>query len=248
MAVDFFHRLIVRGPHKDVSAFRGQVYREYARKIGKQSWTEIAPFSFAALYDLAPAARQIEQEVPCEPYEISAWPIRRIGRNQGEVRYQFQTRNMEMVGLIRVLSQALPWLTFTLATLCLDDSDIEAYCLKGRRMQKWALPQRRRDFHWSRARIKFGLAGDDVYDDDDAEHWAEDEMLHDALTHWDQSSVRAHSRRTTRYRWWNRPPLRDLATEQQLFAYEISEKLRSKAQKTKSSTSARPRKRRTKRK
>ena len=105
----------------------------------------------------------------------------RVTRNQAEVRYQFQTRNLEMIGLIRVLSSALPSLTFTLATLCLDHSSIEVYRHKVGRTQKWALPQRRRGFHWSRARIKFGLAGDDVYENDDAEHWAEEEMLHEAF-------------------------------------------------------------------
>ena len=186
---------------------------------------------------MAPDARRIETEVPCDPYELSSWPVRRIGRNQSEIRYRFQTRNMEMNGLIRVLSRALPSLTFTLATLCLDDSDIEVYRLKGRSTQKWAFPQRRRDFHWSRARIKFGLAGDDVYDDDDAEHWAEEEMLHEALTHWDEDNAAAHSHRRSRDRWWSQLPLRDLATERQFLLYEIAKKLSSKAPKSKFSAS-----------
>lgn len=234
MAVDYLHRLILRGPRKDVRAFRRQIYREYPRRIVRKSWTEIVPFAFTALYEMAPAARGIEAEAPCDPYELSAWPVRRIGRNQAEVRYQFQTRNLEMVGLIRVLSGVLPSLTFTLATLCLDDSSIEAYRLNGGSTKKWSLPQRRRDFHWSRARIKFGLAGDDVYEDDDAEHWAEEEMLHEALTHWDKGNAAAHSSRHSRYRWWNQPTLRDLATEQQLALYKISQDLTSKAPRNKS--------------
>lgn len=195
MAVDFFHRLIVRGSQADVRAFGRRIYRQYPRSIGKDSWTEIAPFSFAALYEIAPAARRVESEIPADPYELCAWPVRRIGRNKAEIRYQFQTRNLEMVGLIRALSQALPSLTFTLATLCLDDSEIEAYRLKGGRMKKWIVPEDRRDFYWDRAPTKFGLAGEEAYDNEDAEHWVEEEMLHEALNHWDNGGNRRHSRR-----------------------------------------------------
>jgi hypothetical protein len=239
MAVDYWHRLIIRGTHENVRAFRREIYCEYPRSIARKSWTEIVPFSFAALYAMAPGARRIEPEVPIDPYDLSAWPVRRIGQTRAEVRYQFHTRNLEMVGLIRVLSGALPSLTFTLTTLCLDDSSIEAYRLKGGSTKKWSLPQRRRDFHWSRARIKFGLTGEDVYDDDDAEHWAEEEMLHEAVTHWEKDSAAAHSSRRIRYQWWNRLPLRDLATERQLAIYEISQKLNPKAPRSKSSTGRR---------
>ena len=216
MAVDYFHRLIIRGPQQDVRAFRRQIYREYPRSIGRQSWTEIVPFCFTALYEMAPAACRIEPEAPGDPYELSAWPVRRISRNQAEIRYQFQTRNLEMVSLIRVLTRALPSLTFTLVTLCLDDSSIEVNRLKGGSTQKWAIPKRRQDFHWDRARIKFGLAGDDVYDNDDADRWATEEMLHEALTHWNEDGAAAHPHQRGRYRWWNQLPLRDLATERQL--------------------------------
>ena len=49
---------------------------------------------------MAPAAYRIQSEVPYDPYELSGWPVRRITRKQSEVRYQFQTRNLEMVALI----------------------------------------------------------------------------------------------------------------------------------------------------
>jgi hypothetical protein len=229
MAVDYLQRLIVRGPHEDVRAFRRQIYREYSRKIASHTWTEIVPFSFTALYEMAPAASRVEPEIPGDPYELSAWPVRRIGRNQAEVRYQFQTRNLEMFGLIRVLSRARSSLTFTLATLCLDDSSIEVFRFKGGSTQKWVVPERRQDFHWSRARIKFGLADDDVYDDEDAEQWVEDELLHEALTHWNEGGAGSSPHRRNRYHWWNRHPLRDLATELQLAWCEVAVDLETKA-------------------
>ena len=61
MAVDYFHRLLVSGKPADVRAFRDAIYREYPRTIAGETWTEIAPFSFAGLYELAPAARRVER-------------------------------------------------------------------------------------------------------------------------------------------------------------------------------------------
>src|SRR5688572_11805490 len=72
----------------------------------------------------------------------------------------------------------------SVVTLCLDDSSIESYSLSGTARRKWVLPDRRRDFHWERARKKFGLTGDDVYDDDDADQWAQEQMLIEAIAHW----------------------------------------------------------------
>jgi hypothetical protein len=89
MAVDYFHRLLVTGRSHDVRTFRRAMYREYPRTIGGETWTEIVPFSFAGLYELAPAARRIEAEIPYDPYELSAWPVRKIDRQRAEVRYQF---------------------------------------------------------------------------------------------------------------------------------------------------------------
>jgi hypothetical protein len=221
MAVDYQHRLIVRGSRNDIPTFRRQIYRRYRRKIGRKSWMEIVPFSFAALYEIAPAARRIEEEVPCDPYDLSVWPIRPIGRTHSEIRYQFHTRNLEMADLILLLSRARATLSFILLTFCLDDSSIELFRFDKGRMKRWEYSDKRREFHWDRARAKFGLSGDDVYDDDAAEQWAEEEMLHEALSHWDAVE--------RRYKWWNRPRLRDLITEKELFLYELDEKLKSEA-------------------
>lgn len=67
MAVDYLHRLIIRGPGEDVRAFRRQIYREHPRKLGRKSWTEMVPFCFMALYELAPAARRIAPNPPYDP-------------------------------------------------------------------------------------------------------------------------------------------------------------------------------------
>jgi hypothetical protein len=221
MAVDYFHWLRVHGTRDDVRDFRNRIYREYPRTVGGETWTEIVPFSFAALYDLAPAARKIEAEIPFDPYDLSAWPIRTLSDDCAEVRYQLHTRNMELIGVLRPLARALPRLTFTLTTLCLDDSSIESYRLCRRREQTWALPDRRRDFHWDRARKKFKLAGDEVYDNDEADHWAEEEMLIEAFSHWDDGGSVWRNRGPRRYRWWNAVPLRDLDTERKLSVLEL---------------------------
>lgn len=229
MAVDYIHRLIVRGSRKDVLGFRREIYRSHRRKIGRKSWTEMVPFSFEALYEIAPNVRRIEPEIPYDPYDLSAWPIRLIGRTQAEIRYQFHTRNLEMADLIRILARARPRLTFTLLTFCLDDSSIELFRFANGRKKRWEYPEKRREFHWDRARAKFGLAGEEVYDDEAAEHWAEEEMLHEALSHWEKGSDKTRAGRERRYDWWNRSPVRDLMTEKELFVLRVEEKLKSKA-------------------
>jgi hypothetical protein len=64
MSVDYHHRLIVSGPPEDVRALRRQIHCEYRRTVGRKSWTEIVPFSFTALYRLAPGARRVEPDPP----------------------------------------------------------------------------------------------------------------------------------------------------------------------------------------
>ena len=220
MAVTYLHRVIVSGSHQGVRTFRDEIYREYPRTVAKKFWTEVVPFSFASLYEIAPAARRIEKAVPWDPYELCAWPLRRTTSGRAELRYQFQTRNVEMFRYVRVLSRARPTLVFTLVTLCLDDSSIESVRLSSRAERRWILPERRRSLHWQRARVKFKLKGADVYEDDVAERWVEEEMLHEAVGHWDRSAAASGARR--RYHWWNQAPLRDLATEQELALFEMS--------------------------
>ena len=220
MATDYLHRLVVTGRAERIRDFSKRIHREYPRTVAGETWTEIVPFSFAALYDIAPRARTIEAEVPYDAYELSAWPVTRTGRRDALVRYQFQTRNMEMAPLIRVLARAVRDLTFTLVTFCLDDSSIESYRFEAGRQRKWTLPPRVSEAHWERARRNFGLAGDDVYEDDDAERWAEEEMLKDALSHWELGAQSSSPVR--RYHWWNRPPLRTLDEERAIVAIQIA--------------------------
>jgi hypothetical protein len=187
--------------------------------VAGTTWTEIVPFSFAALYEIAPRARRVEAEVPCDPYDLSAWPVRRTGARSAVVRYQFHTRNLVMEPLIRVLARAIPDLTFTLVTLCFDDSSIASDRFEAGRQRQWAVPERVREAHWDRARRKFRLAGDDVYLDDEAELWAEDAIMTEALQHWE---VRARgTSRPRRYQWWNSPPLRRLEDERVLALAEL---------------------------
>lgn len=229
MAVDYFNRLLVSGKPADVRAFRDAIYREYRRTVADETWTEIVPFSFAALYELAPAARRVEAEIPFDPYELSAWPVRAIDKRRAELRFQFQTRNLELIDLLRPLARALPKLTFMLTTLCRDLSSIESYRLHGRREQRWVLPRHRRDFHSERARKKFKLLGEEVYENDEAEHWAEQEMLTEAFSHWDEAGRVRRGRAPRRYSWWNAVPLRDLATEREISLVEMVLALRDQS-------------------
>ena len=128
-----------------------------------------------------------------------------------------------MAALVKALSRAVPTLTFVLATLCVDDSDTESYHIRAGVRRKWALPPRRKEFHWNRARVKFALEDDWVYESDDAEHWVDEELLAEALVHWDVSAGRRQSDRPPRrWQWWNRLVLRELAIEKELELYEAN--------------------------
>ena len=81
------------------------------------------------------------------------------------------------------------------------------------------MPGSRRDFHWERK--KFNLEGDDVYDDDDAEQFAEDGMLDEALDRW--APPRRSGARARRRDWWNRPTTRDFMEQRELDLIEASE-------------------------
>lgn len=225
MAVDYISRMLVAGRRADVIAFQKAIYREYPRTVRGKSWTEIVPFSFSALYDVAPGARRISKTIPCDPYDLSAWPMRRLDRRRFEVRYQFHTRDLEMSGFVRELSRARPALTFTLLTWCLDDGSIEVRRTVRGSVSKWLQPARRQEFHWDRAGKKFGKSGDDLYDDDGARDWAERQMLDEALGHWDDAGRVSSAFRPRRYEWWNRPRLRDLDTERTIFLLEYEDEL-----------------------
>jgi hypothetical protein len=76
--------------------------------------------------------------------------------------------------------------------------------------------------HWDRARHKFDIAGNAVYDDEDAERFAEDGIQNEALDHWDPEGER-RGRRTRD--WWNRPAARDFMLEREIDLLEINEML-----------------------
>ena len=227
MAVDYFHRLIVRGRRRQVAGLRRRLARTWSRRIGRQTFTEQLPFSFAALYDIAPAASRVEREVPGEPYDVRVWPIAQGDRGPAELRYQLHTREVDLFGFLRPLSRACPSLTFVLSTLYLDDGEFASFHARRGRVKQWWLPALRHEAHWDRARRKFRLAGDDVYEDDDATFYAEEGMNDEAHDHWNPASVRHGPRR--RRRWWNRPVARDFETERELDVIEISKLLHAEA-------------------
>lgn len=214
MAVDYFHRLLITGAAAPIRKLVRGLHREYPRRVGRESWTEIVPFSFAALYELAPRAVRIEPEVPFDAFEMSAWPVRRLPRGKAEARYQFQTRSLELAPFIRALARVHTSLEFTVATLCLDDSSVESWFFSKGRTRKRTVPERRRDAWWARAGKKFKLEGEDLYDDDDAQVWAEGQMVTEALAQWRPEGP--HRDRILRYRWWDQPQWRDLDTERTL--------------------------------
>ena len=66
--------------------------------------------------------------------------MRTVEGECAEIRYQMHTRNLEVIDFLRPLARALPRLTFTLSTLCFDDSSVASYRLHRRKEQRWMFP------------------------------------------------------------------------------------------------------------
>jgi hypothetical protein len=86
MAVDYFHRLIVRGPRSQLLDLGRRLARTWSRRVGRRTLTDAVPFSFVSLYDVGPGARRVEREVPGEPYDVRVWPVSRSPRGPAELR------------------------------------------------------------------------------------------------------------------------------------------------------------------
>jgi hypothetical protein len=221
MAVDDFHRLIISGPAPDLRALRAGLVTDFVRVIEGEDYKERLPFSVAGLIALAPAAKRYAPEGALEPYDIRVWPIVRRSSRESDLRYQLHTRNEELLPLVRELSRAFTRLTFRMSMLQLDDSEVYGFLVRHGNVRQWKVPGERRDVHWDRARKKFNLVGDDVYDDDDAELYAEDGMQDEALDHWAPADrLGSHPRRRN---WWNRAVTRDFMEQRELDLIEASE-------------------------
>ena len=119
---------------------------------------------------------------------------------RSEVRYQFETRSVDLAPALRRLSRKLRRLTFRLVTLCLDDGDVQTWEIRAGAARERRISDRRRAFHWDAARRKFGLSSDEAYADDDATRVAEDRMCAEALGSWEKRAGRSR-----RLNWSGRP-------------------------------------------
>ena len=221
MAVDYFHRLVITGPARDLRRLRAGLATEFARVVEGKEYKELLPFSLLGLFTLAPDAYFDGPQDASEPYDIRVWPMVRRSSRRIELRYQLHMRNDDLLEFLPFLSRKFKTLTFRMATLCLEDSEVDGFLVRDGKVNRWRLRGKRRDFHWDRAREKFKLAGDDVYEDDDAELLAEDGMLEEALDHWEPQPPSAS--RTRPRHWWNRPVVRDFMEQRELDVIEASE-------------------------
>jgi hypothetical protein len=188
MAANFFNRLIVNGPPAQVRDFATRAERTFERSVGDVRWTEHYPISFIALQKIAPIFPS-DEEI-WEPYNISVWPVKRVSPRRVEVRYQFETRTVDLLSALRRLSRKLPELTFRLMILCLDDGDVDTWQIRAGKMRSRHVSNRRREMHWDAARRKFHLEGDEVYEDDAATYFAEERMCAEALGSWQKQRGR----------------------------------------------------------
>jgi hypothetical protein len=168
----------------------------------------------------------MEPDIPFDPYDLSVWPIASLPQGRAQVRYRFQTRNLEMRNFLVPLSRKFGRLVFVLVTFCLDDGGIISYLIQNGRVRQYTLSEARNEWHWSQARTRFHIAGDEVYQHDEARFFAEENMIKEALGHWDglrkpPRIKTQHDRRTDD--WWNAPRVRDIGLERVIAISEVLE-------------------------
>jgi hypothetical protein len=217
MSITYLNRLLVVGTPNQVKSFRDTMRRTVHRRIGRKSWDEQVPFSLERLATIT--GMPDPENYAEEPYTMSAWPIRRVTPRRAEIRYQFETMNLEMPPPIKRLSRRMPGLNFRLLVHCLDDDSPESFEIRAGRVRTHSLSDQSREQYWQAAGKKFGLSGDDIYDDDEVTFFAEERMREDVLNIWETP-------KTVRRRdWWNRPAIRLMMDEMELAVLEIGEAL-----------------------
>jgi hypothetical protein len=232
VAVDFYHRLVVSGLSKELKAFRNSVSHTVRRKPvrGMAAWRERVPISFAAMYARCPRLTRVQPEPPNDPYDLAAWPKVSLGNRREEVRYQFHTRNTEMRDFLVPFTREFPGLELKLVTFCLDDDSIVSYLIRNGTVRHYTLPERRHGWHWEQAKKRFGIAGDAIYEHDEARFFAEEGMLAESLNHW-QEAAHGEAAFASRRSWWNRPTVRELEFERELAILQLSQRLADDAEK-----------------
>lgn len=220
MAVAYLHRLVITGPREAVDLFRRQIRHSYMRSVLKREWLEVIPFSFQRLYELVPAAVQIEPVAPYDPYGISVWRVRRLTGKNAEIRYRMHTRNLELWPFIRLLSKKCPALEFVLMTDC-ECEEITSYLMHGGRVRRWRLPQSRIDAHWELVR-KVRLTDEEMFDDYSARDMAEEAVRVEAQDHWAKVANTTPPQRDRN--WFGQPVWHDLESERTIIMAELAAK------------------------
>lgn len=129
-------------------------------------------------------------------------------------------------------SRLFPELEFKLVIFCLDDDCIDSYLIRDGKARKYTLPQQRNEWHWEQARKKFGIHGDEIYEDEEARRFAEEGRMEESLDRWELSASGKRATpapRRRRRNWWNRPKVRELGFEQELAMAEISQQMADEA-------------------
>jgi hypothetical protein len=142
MAIDYFHRLVVFGSRRGVQRFAAGARRRvrYPADAGLKAFSETLPFSFESLWKRHRELSRFTRLPPHDPYYVRGWRMRAVTPRQHFVRYQFQTCNMTMTRIVRLLSGANPSLAFVLMTMCLDDSSIESWFMEAGRRSHYQVP------------------------------------------------------------------------------------------------------------
>jgi hypothetical protein len=216
VAVDYFHFLVVSGPHPAVDDFVHRIALVVTRRVAGVNLEQTVPFSIESLF----AMGRIKEDLPGEPFDMTRWRIVRRGP-LAEVRYRFHTRSLQLHPLLRRLSKHVPRLTFALVTRCLDDNDFGAFTIRGGTQRgKWLGDDWRTPFYERVAR-EYKIPLSEVYEDQDIQDVGEWRMT--------DAAVQIATGTKRRYEWRGGRVYRDFEDERATAMLELAQAMKKMA-------------------
>jgi len=173
MAIELTHRIVIEGPAAQVRKFKKDVARPRV------------PFSFKALWRMG----RFAGDLPCDPYNLSVFPVRAVWRRRAEVRYTFLTCNMGVEDLLTRVSRRRPALIFRLATI-VDDGNVDAFLIRRGRKRRREAPEWLHDYHYHRVALANGVSREAVADDFALGWEADWAIVDDAVNLWNDVAPR----------------------------------------------------------
>jgi hypothetical protein len=197
-----FNRIAIMGTRSKVLQFRDDARRRLSPALKKLLRVPYVAFSLEHLFSKNRLPAPSPDGIPFDAYQdgkdtwaghyfTSRLPLAEW-HGYARIEYRVEVKNYEIYNLLIPLSRAYAELCFVDSEISLDSGEINAMYVARGRCSRWALPEDRCNAHWQRAAKENGVAKlDDAYEDDSVRSDAEENMLAEAMAHWDKRVLRA---------------------------------------------------------